>query len=161
MALVLSATHNRAFFINHTEVKTIINSNGSMDLLYVAHGEEHAEHLSKVGSTVKVLGVSITLNPYFNEVIAKLAFDAPQHIVINTGKVYYRVTKSTGGKLISRRVYTHIYKNARLNREAVDNIVSRAKVIKTEDDGTEILKAGVLEFSMRANVIHRVDIKAD
>ncbi|AUR95925.1 hypothetical protein NVP1215B_007 [Vibrio phage 1.215.B._10N.222.54.F7] len=158
MALVLSATNNRSFFINHTEVKTVINHNKSMGLVFTVHGEEQVEHLSRVGSRVNILGVTVTLNPFFNNIIAKLAFDAPQHIVINTSKVYYNVTRATGGKLLSRRAYNYLHKHSGMNRETIDRIVCKAAEVKTEDDGTVILEAGRLQFYMRTNVIHRVEI---
>ncbi|QNJ59105.1 hypothetical protein [Vibrio phage vB_ValS_PJ32] len=158
MALVLSATDRNSIFINHTELKVFLNPDKSVTLSIVGKERLGPIRLNNVGDSVKIDGATVKLNPYYNPVIAKLAFEAPQETVINTETVYKKVIGTTKGYLISRSVYTKLQDRKGLTREETDLDVGCAKDIGTNEHGVTTLIGAEARYTVVKGVVIGLEV---
>lgn len=155
MALVLSALNGKSLYINHAAVTSTVDDVAqTVDLSYTEGDQLKVAHLVGIGDSVKVLGVTITLNQFFKGRIAKIALDGSQSIVINTEQVYKAVTDVTGGKLVARRVYNFLNRECGINRQDIDRLVGKASEFRAIEGDETRAQVSNITFSIKNGIVY-------
>ncbi|AEH21911.1 VHS1098 protein [Vibrio phage 1] len=159
MALVLSALSGKSLYINHGAVTSTVDDVAqTVELSYSEGDQLKVAHLVGIGDSVKVLGVTITLNQFFKGRIAKIALDGSQSIVINTEQVYKAVTDVTGGKLVARRVYNFLNRECGINRQDIDRLVGKASEFRAIEGDETRAQVSNITFSIKNGIVYEAVI---
>ncbi|AUR81156.1 hypothetical protein Ares1_0055 [Vibrio phage Ares1] len=159
MALVLSALNNRQLYINHSAVTSTVDDVAqTVELSYSEGDQLKVAHLVGIGDSVRILGVTITLNQFFKGRIAKLALDGSQSIVINTDQVYKAVTQVTRGKVVARRVYNFLNRECGINRQTIDRLIGEASEFKAVEVDETRAQVQNITFYIKNGVVYEAVI---